>query len=144
MKISTKPYFIRAIHEWAEDNGLTPQVLVDAFGEGVIVPNEHIKDGQILLNIASNAIQLDCMDNERIAFTARFNGIATSIELPIESIKAIYARENGQGLFFDEKPPIEPDPNGPKDVSKAKIDQVSPKPAKPDGNKSRSHLKVIK
>ena len=132
MNTSTKPYFIRAIHEWAEDNGFTPHVLVDAFGEGVVVPNEHVKDGQILLNIAHTAVQLDCMDNERIAFTARFNGVATSIELPIESIKAIYARENGQGLFFDDTP----NPNDP--------DEDTHITTTPDNDKSRSHLKVVK
>lgn len=142
MNTSTKPYFIRAIHEWAEDNGFTPHVLADACYDGVIVPDEHIKDGQILLNIAHAAVQLDCMDNERIAFTARFNGVATSIELPIESVKAIYARENGQGLFFDDTP----SPDGPDGSShiKTKVKDSAIDETKPGIDKSRSHLKVIK
>jgi stringent starvation protein B len=139
---STKPYFIRAIHEWAEDNGFTAHVLVDAFGDGVVVPNEHVKDGQILLNIAHTAVQLDCMDNEKIAFTARFNGVSTNIELPIESIKAIYARENGQGLFFDETP----NPDGPdgKSQLESKAEKSASDTAVQSVEKSRSHLKVIK
>ena len=142
MNTSTKPYFIRAIHEWAEDNGFTPHVLVDAFGEGVVVPDEHIKDGQILLNIAHTAVQLDCMDNERIAFTARFNGVATSIELPIESIKAIYARENGQGLFFDDTHnPDDPDENS---HIETKSEKSASNTATNSSDKTRSHLKVIK
>lgn len=142
MNTSTKPYFIRAIHEWAEDNGFTPHVLADAFCDGIIVPDEHIKDGKILLNIAHAAIQLDRMDNERIAFTARFNGVATSIELPIESIKAIYARENGQGLLFDETQ--SPDDQNSSSHIETKVKDSAIDETRPSSDKSRSHLKVIK
>ena len=54
--ISTKPYLIRAIREWALDNGLTPQILVDADADGVEVPRSHVNDGQIVLNIHDRAV----------------------------------------------------------------------------------------
>ena len=82
------------------------------------------------------------MDNERIAFTARFNGVATNIELPIESVKAIYARENGQGLFFDETPSPD-DPDG-KSHLETKAEKSASDTAAQSADKPRSHLKVIK
>ena len=99
---STKPYLLRAIFEWAEDNGFTPQVLVDANTDGVLVPINHIVDGQIVLNIGTSAIQLHTMDNDCLSFSARFSGVEENIYLPIESILAIFARENSQGIFFED------------------------------------------
>ena len=97
---STKPYLLRAIFDWAEDNGFTPQVLVNANAEGVEVPEAHVVDGQIVLNISSSAIQLHVMDNECLSFSARFSGVEQDIFLPIDSILAIFARENSQGIFL--------------------------------------------
>jgi len=99
---STKPYLLRAIFEWAEDNGFTPQVLVDANQSGVEVPRSHVVDGQIVLNIGSNAVQIHVMDNECLSFSARFSGVEQDIYLPIDSVMAIFARENSQGIFFEE------------------------------------------
>lgn len=123
---STKPYFIRAIREWAQDNNLTPQILVDVTVEGVDVPEQHVKSGQIILNIGDQAIQLQQLDNEILAFSARFGGVPRHVTIPIDSVVAIYAKENGQGIFFQE-------PEAPS--------ESSPDPE----NKSRkSHLKLIK
>lgn len=99
---STKPYLLRAIFDWAEDNGFTPQVLVNALAQGVEVPQAHVVDGQIVLNISSSAVQLHVMDNDCLSFSARFSGIEQDIFLPIDSIMAIFARENSQGIFFEE------------------------------------------
>ena len=140
---STKPYLMRAIFEWAEDNGFTPQVLVDAEAEGVEVPMAHVVDGQIVLNISSSAIQLHVMDNECLSFSARFSGVEQDIFLPIESILAIFARENSQGIFFDEGDGLDPEPNGP-----PKAELNDPTPIKPKEKekvkKDASHLKIIK
>ena len=116
---STKPYLMRAIFEWAEDNGFTPQVLVNAEADGVEVPEAHIVDGQIVLNISSSAVQLHVMDNECLSFSARFSGVEQDIFLPIEAILAIFARENSQGIFFEEMDgdELDPDPSGPGPVS---------------------------
>jgi stringent starvation protein B len=96
---STRPYLIRALYEWCTDNGLTPfiAVLVD---ETVRVPNEYVKDGEIVLNISFDATSSLTMGNEFIEFKGRFGGIARDIFVPVDRVVAIYARENGQGMAF--------------------------------------------
>ncbi len=96
---STRPYLIRAIYEWCTDNGLTPfiAVLVD---ETVRVPNEYVKDGEIVLNISFDATSSLNMGNEYIEFKGRFGGVARDIFVPVDRVVAIYARENGQGMAF--------------------------------------------
>lgn len=107
---STKPYLIRAIREWAIDNALTPQILVDATLDGVEVPQQFVTDGQIILNIGSQAAQMHEMTNERLRFSARFKGAPFEVTVPVVAVLAIYARENGQGIFFKEpSTPNEPD-----------------------------------
>ncbi len=122
---STKPYLIRAIREWAADNQLTPQILVDATAEGVDVPEKHVNAGQIVLNIADQAVQLIRMDNDALVFSARFGGVARDITVPIESVVAIYAKENGQGIFFREpQVPPEPGPDAEKTTTKPSLKLV--------------------
>ncbi len=96
---STRPYLIRALYEWCTDNGLTPfiAVLVD---ETVRVPNEYVKDGEIVLNISFDATSSLTMGNEFIEFKGRFGGVARDILVPVDRVVAIYARENGQGMAF--------------------------------------------
>ena len=139
---STKPYLLRAIFEWAEDSGLTPQVLVNAELQGVEVPRQHVVEGQIVLNISSTAVKLHVMDNECLSFSARFSGVERDIFLPMESILAIFARENSQGIFFEEMDdnldessltPVEPN---------RKVH--SPATKTPQRPKDGSHLKIIK
>lgn len=99
--LPTRPYLIRAIYEWAQDNALTPYLLVNADEPNVHVPRQHVKDGQIVLNIAMHAVtQLD-MDNAAVSFHARFGGVSQHIYVPLRAVLGLYARENGQGLFFD-------------------------------------------
>lgn len=140
---STKPYLLRAIFEWTEDNGFTPQVLVNAEAAGVEVPRNHVVDGQIVLNIGSNAVQLHVMDNECLSFSARFSGIEQDIFLPIESILAIFARENSKGIFFEDV-----DDDGSDPSTKLTSVQTSKKPSKADvkvvPKRKTSHLKIIK
>jgi len=139
---STKPYLMRAIFEWAEDNGFTAQVLVNAEVEGVEVPQAHIVDGQIVLNISSSAVQLHVMDNECLSFSARFSGVEQDIFLPIESILAIFARENSQGIFFEdvEEDDLDPEPDGPNtEPSEPTRLKTKTKP-----KRDASHLKIIK
>lgn len=96
---STRPYLIRAIYEWCTDNGFAPfiAVLVD---ETVRVPNEYVKDGEIVLNISFDATSSLNMGNEYIEFKGRFGGVARDIFVPVDRVVAIYARENGQGMAF--------------------------------------------
>ncbi len=96
---STRPYLIRALYAWCTDNGLTPYVAVQA-DDTVQVPREHIKDGEIVLNISFDATSALELGNEFISFSARFAGKPREIIIPIERVIAIYARENGQGMAF--------------------------------------------
>jgi stringent starvation protein B len=96
---STRPYLIRALYEWCTDNGLTPYVAV-LVDDSVRVPNEYVKDGEIVLNISFDATSALKLGNEFIEFKARFAGSAREIMVPISRVIAIYARENGQGMSF--------------------------------------------
>ena len=96
---STRPYLIRALYEWCTDNGLTPYVAV-LVDDSVRVPNEYVKDGEIVLNISFDATSSLKLGNEFIEFKARFAGSAREIMVPIDRVIAIYARENGQGMAF--------------------------------------------
>ena len=102
MTTTTKPYLIRAIREWAIDSGFTPQILVDATARDVQVPRQFVTDGQIILNIGGEAAQMHECTNERLRFSARFQGAPFEVNVPVPAILAIYARENGQGIFFKE------------------------------------------
>ncbi len=103
--ISSRPYLLRAMHEWMTDNGHTPLVVVDATHVGVQVPKEHIKDGRIVLNIGWSATRNLEMTNELVCFDARFGGTARSVSFPISALKGIYARESGQGMQFQDELP---------------------------------------
>ncbi|WP_291993361.1 ClpXP protease specificity-enhancing factor [Candidatus Accumulibacter sp. ACC003] len=97
---STKPYLIRAIHQWCTDNNFTPYlaVLVDARTR---VPMEHVRDGQIVLNVGYEATSRLELANDLISFQARFGGVARDLLIPIGNVSAIYARENGSGMAFE-------------------------------------------
>jgi stringent starvation protein B len=97
---STKPYLIRAIHEWCSDNGLTPHLAV-AVTDQVRVPTEHVRNGEIVLNIGVLATDKLQITNEEISFQARFSGRVQQILVPMENITAIYAKENGSGMAFE-------------------------------------------
>lgn len=124
---SSRPYLIRAIHEWILDNGMTPHILVDASGDDTVVPREHVNEGRIVLNIAPSAVHGLVIGNEQIVFSARFGGRPMEVFVPARSVLAIYARENGQGMMFGEE------------------DGSTPPPAAdPERSKARPILKVVK
>jgi stringent starvation protein B len=96
---STRPYLLRALHDWCTDNGFTPYiaVFVDA---SVQVPTEYVKNNEIVLNVGFEATSGLKLGNEFIEFKARFGGSAREIVVPVDHVVAIYARENGQGMAF--------------------------------------------
>ncbi|MES2546239.1 MAG: ClpXP protease specificity-enhancing factor [Pseudomonadota bacterium] len=98
--ISTKPYMIRAIHEWCVDNHLTPHLLV-AVNPQTRVPVAFVKEGEIVLNLNYSATKDLHIDNEAIVFSARFSGVSQNLYVPMNAVKGIFARENGQGMFFE-------------------------------------------
>ena len=96
---STRPYLLRALHEWCTDNGFTPYVAV-LVDDTVQVPQEYVKNGEIVLNVSYDATSGMKLGNEFIEFKARFAGTAREIIVPVNRVLAIYARENGQGMAF--------------------------------------------
>ncbi|MEE4245278.1 MAG: ClpXP protease specificity-enhancing factor [Kangiellaceae bacterium] len=162
---SNKPYLLRAIHEWIEDNHGTPHLIVNADYPDVQVPREHVNNGEIVLNISSSAVVGLQIDNHQVMFNARFSGVARVIKVPIGAVLAIIARENSLGMAFNPEVPAESEQE---DAAASSIDlvegqsqqteeiassdeaavptsersdkQSSSKPAKSKG----SHLKLIK
>jgi stringent starvation protein B len=96
---STRPYLLRALHDWCTDNGFTPYIAVHV-GPGVRVPMEYVKNNEIVLNVGFEATSGLKLGNEFIEFKARFGGTSREITVPIDHVVAIYARENGQGMAF--------------------------------------------
>ena len=96
---STKPYLVRALHEWCVDQGMTPHLLVEVDAQ-TRVPVAYVKDGEIVLNLNYSATKDLQIDNEAITFAARFGGVSHNLYVPMSAVRGIFARENGQGMFF--------------------------------------------
>lgn len=134
----TRPYMVRALYQWIEDNALTPYLMVDATAKNVQVPTEHVQDGRIVLNIASRATGNMRIDNDYIQFSARFGGVSQEIWVPLIAVMGIYAKENSQGMFFD---PNEYDNYVPEEQhTTPKADKPKPKPKRDN----KAGLKVLK
>jgi len=143
---TTKPYLVRAIFEWCSDAGYTPyiSVKVDA---STRVPLEYVKNGEIVLNISQDATRNITLGRDVVQFSARFNGVSREISVPIHAIAAIFAKENGQGLFFPTDPaaaagPASDAPETPEGEVASGDDEPTPPPGKPGGNRPR--LQVVK
>ena len=135
---SHRPYLLRALYQWIDDNGMTPHLLVDATAPGVQVPPQAVENGRVVLNIAPRAVAALDIGDAAVRFTARFGGVSRPVHVPAEAVLAIYARETGQGMALPaeatpaaDKPDDEPSPPG------------APVDAAP-GNARRAHLRVIK
>jgi stringent starvation protein B len=96
---STRPYLLRALHDWCTDNGFTPYLAVHVRA-GVQVPMEYVKNNEIVLNVSFEATSGLKLGNEFVEFRARFGGVTREIAVPVDHVIAIYARENGQGMAF--------------------------------------------
>jgi stringent starvation protein B len=113
----SQPYLVRAIYEWIVDNALTPYVLVNTESDATHVPRQYVENGKIVLNLGPVAVNDLDMANDYIAFNARFGGKPMDVSFPVSSVLAIYAKENGQGMVFNEpegeNPPPDPEPDKP-------------------------------
>ena len=111
MALSKRPYLLRAINEWLLDSGMTPHVLVDATDKNVIVPRNYVEDGRIVLNIAPAAVRNLEIGNDLLTCSARFHGNIFNISVPVDNILAIFGKEDGMGIVFqDEAAEEEPPP----------------------------------
>ena len=142
---SNRPYLLRACFDWIVDNDCTPYLVVNALADGVMVPQEHVADGQIVLNVAPRAVTAFHMDHDIVCFNTRFGGVPTDIFIPMAAIMGIYARENGQGMVFQTEMP-EPTPPGDDKPPRGK--PLSATRGSGDGSSSskgkRPSLKVVK
>jgi len=155
---SSRPYLIRAIYEWLVDNGVTPHMLVDTEIADVMVPEEFVQEGKIILNLSPMAVQHLVLGDGEITFSAKFGGRAMNVYCPVNSVLAIYAKENGQGMAFDDHDGAfdpDPDPTDPTDPTDPKGPKGSSGPrAVPksdganggtsNGKSERPNLRVIK
>ena len=130
----SRPYLIRSLNEWINDNNMTPYIVVDAGIQGVRVPEDFVTNGQIILNVSPSAVNDFVVDNEAIEFKARFGGVPMQVFVPVIAVMAIYAKENGQGMVFGAEPGA-PEPPDPDSGSKAK--ETSSQAGKPA-------LKIVK
>lgn len=112
MTVSTRPYLLRAIHQWCTDQGQTPYMVVWV-DENVQVPMEYVKNNEIVLNVAYSATQNLQLDNDWISFAARFGGVSREIWVPVGNVLSIFSRESGEGMGFElealsqpAKPPV--------------------------------------
>lgn len=109
--LSSKSYLFRALYDWIVDNNCTPHMVVDAMLPDVQVPQQFVKDGQIVLNISPGAVVGFSIDRQSVDFNARFGGVPLNVHVPMYAVTGIYARENGRGMMFD--PEELPDPEHP-------------------------------
>lgn len=139
---SSRPYLIRALYEWIVDNGYTPYMLVDTSLDVVEVPRAFVENGRIILNISPEATHSLVLGNEAVTFNARFSGTAMDVHVPVISVLAIYARENGQGMMFGDQDDTPPDP-GPGPGSTLSKSDSGDGPTPPPEAK-RPNLKIVK
>jgi len=66
-----------------------------------------VKNGEIVLSVSQQATRNLTIGNDLIQFSARFNGVSREISIPIYAVQAIFARENGRGVFFEPESPPE-------------------------------------
>jgi stringent starvation protein B len=110
---SSVPYLLRGMHEWILDNGCTPYLVLDATVDGTFVPEEYVKEGQIVLNISPSAVRDLQIEQDFLSFDGRFQGVAMEIYAPINAVLGIVARENGEGMWFPKEDDDNPDPTPP-------------------------------
>ena len=99
-----RPYLLRAFYDWIVDSECTPHIIVDATQPCVEVPQQFVEDGKIILNIAPRSVMQFSMDDDAVAFNARFSGQPMQVYVTLYAIEGIYARENGSGTMFPEEP----------------------------------------
>lgn len=140
---STKPYLVRALHEWCTDNGLTPHLLVSVNAQ-TRVPMAYVKDGEIVLNLNYSATKDLQIGNEAITFSARFNGAATNLYIPMNAVRGLFAREDGQGMFFEAEAEETQESEEPQVGIEDAEDKAEPAAEKKNPKQQKPPLKLVK
>ncbi len=138
---SSRPYMIRAIHEWISDNGMTPYIVVDATDSMATVPLAHVDDGKIVLNSSYSAVSGLSIENDWVSFSARFSGASEQISFPPSAVRAIYAQENGQGMIFPELDGVQPNSE---DSAVIAADSQDMEPSDESPKKGAPTLRIVK
>jgi len=99
--ISNRPYLLRAFYQWIIDSQCNPILVIDANNPRCKIPQDYIEGGEIVFNISPTAIRDLKITNDLVEFKASFSGVIHIISAPIKAVLAIYAEENGEGIFFD-------------------------------------------
>lgn len=141
---SNQPYLLKAFFDWIVDNDLTPYIVVDANYPMVEVPQEFVKDGQIVLNISPAACVNFHLDLDGLAFQARFSGQPRRLSMPCQAVQAIYARENGAGTVFAPEESLTDDEELLSAVDDNELPPEQPQSPPPPPPKGKPNLKVIK
>jgi stringent starvation protein B len=136
-EIGTKPYLIRAIYEWCVDCGYTPYLSVSVTS-ACRVPMEYVKNNELVLNVSPSATRNLKIDNDRVHFSARFNGVSREVSVPIGAVAGIFARENNEGLLFKAETESATAPESVGEIIAGESNKTSTTP------RERSHLKVVK
>ena len=130
---SNRPYLLRALYEWINDNQMSPHLLVDAVRDGVQVPPSAIKDGRVVLNIAPRAVAQFEIGNLEVRFLARFGGVSQQVRVPVGAVLAIYPQETGQLIMLPDE-----------DADAAPAPPDDPPDAPAEGPRKGAHLRVVK
>jgi stringent starvation protein B len=136
-EISTKPYLMRAIYEWCVDCGHTPYLSVTVT-DACRVPMEYVKNNELVLNISPSATRNLKIENDRLHFSARFNGVSREVSVPIGAVSGIFARENSEGLMFKVEAEEAPSLRSVPESTEAEITKTAV------AARERNHLKVVK
>ena len=112
-----KPYILRATYQWCLDFGFSPciQAIVCP---NTRVPRDYVESGMIILNISPTATHKLDLTNNDISFTGRFAGIAMEIWVPVKNVSAIFSKETGQGVTFENIPKSEQESGQQSKISK--------------------------
>lgn len=97
-QIPFKPYILRAMIDWCEDNGFEPYLLTQVDDE-TVVPREFVQDGKITLSVASEAVHNPDFGNDEFRFDARFGEASRQIVLPVRAIIAAYPAEHPESAI---------------------------------------------
>ena len=98
---STRPYLIRALHDWCIDNGFTPLLAVHV-DSSVRVPMEFVKNNEIVLNVsfdATSGLRLgnDVIDFKAMALCGFSAAPQDAHELILRQAAFVSAKDGGRG-----------------------------------------------
>ena len=97
---SCQPYILKAIYQWIIDNEMTPFVTIDAEYLDSKISKEHAEKGIVTLNISATAVKDLNIDDNGISFRSRLGTQEVLIDVQIEAVISIYAREDSGSMVI--------------------------------------------